>query len=161
MKALQTAASAVVVIASLATGGCALNASPASGLQFQAPAGWQASPGVMGMMQFWRPPADDHQVLMLFKSPRKIRESEAFSDARAGQTFQDLTIERRQTIRICGDQSAMYVRGRGSSKGEPSVVESVIADTGGATYVSLYVRPVASPADIQAEAALRQLCPKP
>ncbi len=88
-------------------------ASPADGLQFQPPAGWQSSPGIMGFMQFWQSPANDGEVLMLFRSPKPLKPTDVFSDARLNDTLKDATIESRTNIEICGNQPATYFRARG------------------------------------------------
>ena len=105
--------SGILALITLAASGCAWSASPADGLRFQAPAGWRSSPGIMGFMQFWRPPGDDQEVLMLFKSPKPLQPRDVFSTTELQDTLKHATIERRQTIEICGAQPATYVEARG------------------------------------------------
>src|SRR5579863_3874221 len=100
---------ALVAIAALALGGCALRASPADNLVFKAPAGWTASPGILGIMQFWRPPTDDGELLMLVKSPKKLKPGDVFADQRFHDTLSGATMIHRSPITICGGQPATYV----------------------------------------------------
>jgi hypothetical protein len=159
---MKVPARAIIAALALTATGCGFNASPASGLQFQAPGGWRASPGILGMMQFWRPPADDQEVLILFKSPRPVQTSDFFSNSHMNQSVQHLNVERRQDIVICGNQRATYVQGRGvSSRGDQVAVDMIATDAAGTTYFATYVRPVATAPNAMAEAALRELCPKP
>jgi hypothetical protein len=142
--------------------GCGFSASPADGLQFQAPPGWRASPGIMGFMQFWRPPAADNEVLMLIKSPKAISPSDVFSDARMNDSLKNATVEQRQTIQICGHQPAEYVVARGeSARHGDERIDTVMTNAGGTTYFAMYVRPVSVTPNPLAEAALRELCVKP
>jgi hypothetical protein len=152
----------VVALAALSLAGCAFNSSPADGLQFKAPPDWRPSPGIMGFMQFWRPPADDRQLLMLFKSPKPLQPNEVFSDARLNDTLKHATIEQRQTIQICGNQPATYVAARGtSSRGDDDRVDVVMTNITGTTYFAMYVRPLGAAPNPMAEAALHELCAKP
>jgi hypothetical protein len=151
----------IVAVVALAAAGCAFNASPAQGLRFAAPPGWRPSPGIMGFMQFWQAPNDDQAVLMLLKSPKTIAPDELFSNARYRDTLRDTTVERRQSIEICGHQPAMYIAASGTSRsGEPSHVDVVATNVAGASYIAMYVRPLTDRPDPKAEAALRNLCAK-
>lgn len=159
---MKVPARAIIAALVLAAAGCGFNSSPASGLQFRAPGGWRASPGILGFMQFWRAPNDDREILLLFKSPRPMQTSDFFSNSQVNQTVQHLTIQRRQDIVICGDQRATHVQGRGvSSRGEDVAVDMVATNAAGTTYFATYVRPIAAAPNAMAEAALRELCPKP
>ncbi|MFY9665568.1 MAG: hypothetical protein WAL67_04385 [Candidatus Cybelea sp.] len=152
----------VIALAALSLAGCAFNSSPADGLQFKAPPDWRPSPGIMGFMQFWRPPGDDRQMLMLVKSPKAIAPSEVFSDARLNDTLKNATIEQRQAIQICGNQPATYLAARGTSaRGGDDRVDLVMTNIAGTTYFAMYVRPPGAAPSPMAEAALRELCTKP
>lgn len=153
---------ALVAMLAVTVGGCALRASPADGLRFEAPAGWRASPGIMGYMQFWRPPNNDREVLLLFKSPRPMQTNEIFSKSNLQDTMKDVTIVGQQTIKICGTQPAKYVQARGSSsEGGPIDIETVATIIGGSSYFAVYVRPIVVRPNPIALAALREVCPKP
>jgi hypothetical protein len=145
----------------VATIGCGLTASPTDGLQFQPPSGWESSPGIMGFMQFWKSPSNDREVLMLFRSPKPLKPSDVFSDARLNDTLKGATIESRSNIEICGHQPATYFRARGSSsRGGEELVEIVITSLRGAGYLAMYVRPLNAPGNPSALAALREVCAK-
>src|SRR5580700_8390627 len=113
MKLSRSGIAAVCFVGAVAQTGCAFSASPADGLTFQAPPGWQSSPGIMGFMQFWRPPSSDREVLMLFKSPKPLATNEVFSNAQMQDSLKDVQIQSRRTIQICGNQPAAYVQARG------------------------------------------------
>ncbi|MFZ0574650.1 MAG: hypothetical protein WA304_13285 [Candidatus Cybelea sp.] len=153
---------ALVAMLAVTVGGCALQARPADGLRFEAPAGWRASPGILGYMQFWRPPNNDREVLLLFKSPRPMQTNEIFSKSNLQDTMKDVTIVGQQTIKICGTQPAKYVQARGSSsEGGPIDIETVATIIGGSSYFAVYVRPIVVRPNPIALAALREVCPKP
>ncbi len=152
----------LVALLAVAVGSCGLQASPADGLRFEAPNGWRPSPGILGFMQFWRPPTEDREVLMLFKSPRPMKTNEIFSNSNMQDTMKDVTIVTQQTIKICGAQPAKYVQARGSSsQGGPIDIETVATIIGGSSYFAVYVRPIAVRPNPTALAALREVCPKP
>jgi len=152
---------ALVAMLAVTVGGCGLQASPADGLRFDAPSGWRASPGILGYMQFWRPPTDDREVLLLFKSPRPMQANDIFSNSNLQDTMKDVTIVTQQTIKICGTQPAKYVQARGSSsQGGPIDIETVATIIGGSTYFAVYIRPIAIRPNSLALAALREVCLK-
>ncbi|MGC9992788.1 MAG: hypothetical protein ABSD52_10410 [Candidatus Cybelea sp.] len=153
---------ALVALLAVSVGGCALQASPADGLRFKAPDGWRPSPGILGFMQFWRPPTDDREMLMLFKSPRPMKTNEMFSNSNVQETMKDVTVLTQQTIKICGAQPAKYVQARGSSSERgPVDIETVATTIGGSSYFAVYVRPIAVRPSPAALASLREVCPKP
>jgi hypothetical protein len=116
----------------------------------------------MGFMQFWRPPGDDREVLMLFKSPRPLEARDVLSNAKVGDTMRHVTVERRRTIEICGRQRATYVEARGSGgRSGDDRVEMMITTVAGNSYFAMYVRPLDAAPDPMAQAALRELCAKP
>src|SRR5580704_17965331 len=131
-REMRLGKSGIVALFAFALGGCSMTASPADGLAFQAPSGWQSSPGIMGFMQFWRAPSDDREVLMLFKSPKALVAGDVFSSANMQGTLKNVTVQRRRATKICGDQPAVYLQARGSSaKGGDSTVDMVITTVHG------------------------------
>jgi hypothetical protein len=150
-------------VAGVLLSACGFTSSPAEGLQFQPPAGWKSSPGIMGFMQFWRPPVDDGEMLMLVKSPKPLQAKDVFSNNQMQGTLKDVTIQDVRTIQICGNQSATLLQAQGtsSSRQGKDQVEMIMSSTGGSTYLAMYVRPVETAANPQASAAVRQLCAKP
>ncbi len=161
MEIVKAAAAAACCSGALFVAGCGFSSSPADGLKFQPPPTWQSSPGIMGFMQFWRPPVEDGEVLMLFKSPKPLAPNEIFSSDRVRDTLQGARIERRSTIQICGGQPATYIEARGSSsRSGDEMVHVVTTTVNGASYFAMYVRPMGRPPNAFAEVALRELCAK-
>jgi hypothetical protein len=159
MKTMKRFLALAICAATL--GGCGLTSSPAEGLDFHPPAGWQGSPGIMGFMQFWKPPSRSDEVLMLFRSPKQIDPNEVLASAKLRNT----RIERRQEIKICGNQPAVFFAGAGtSSSANNSTTEAemrmVMTNASGAAYFVMYVYPVGTRPNGEALAALRELCPK-
>jgi hypothetical protein len=161
MKLRKICTAALVSIAAIIQAGCSFGSSPAEGLNFQAPPGWQSSPGIMGFMQFWRSPTNDQEILMLFRSPKPLPEGAIFSNSQMQETLKDVVVTRRSRIEICGNQPATYIEARGSSsKGGDENIEMVMTTARGTSYFAMYVWPIAFPANAQAAAALRELCLK-
>jgi hypothetical protein len=155
----------VALLGTLVMAGCGLTSSPARDVTFTAPAGWQASPGILGFMQFWRPPGNGDEVLMLFRAPKQESMQEIFSTS----NMKDSDIIQRRTIRICHNQAAEYVRAQGTihAIGDTGVhvngdayVQLVGTNAGGKAYFAMYVYPKSRLPSAQAVAALRELCPK-
>jgi hypothetical protein len=162
MRLLRVGVAAFCCFGALAQLGCSFTASPAEGLKFAAPPGWQSSPGIMGFMQFWRSPSSDREVLMLFKSPKPIAARDVFSNQQMRDTLKDVTIREMHTIAICGNQPATYVQARGTSaKGGDENVDMMMTTTRGNTYFAMYIRPVDAASNQMAMTALRELCAKP
>jgi hypothetical protein len=141
--------------------GCGLTSSPAEGLAFHPPTGWQSSPGIMGFMQFWKPPSNSDEVLMLFRSPKQFDPAQVLSSAK----LRDTRIERRQQIKICGNQPAVYFTGVGTSSSGSNAttqleMQMVMTNAGGAAYFAMYGYPAGTKPNGEALAALRELCPK-
>jgi hypothetical protein len=156
-----SAARALIAGALFAASGCGLTSSPAGDLRFKPPEGWRPSPSILGFMQYWRSPANDGEVLMLFRSPKPLRPEDFFSDQRLRTTVQNVSVERRENIVICDRQPATRVEARGSSSGNREAqLEMVATNAAGNTYFAMYVRPVAVAPNAMAEAALVELCPK-
>jgi len=145
----------------LTAGGCGFTSSPADNITFKPPAGWQASPGIMGFMQLWKAPGGRDEVLMLFRSPKQIATSDVMSTA----NLKDARIETRQDVTICGNQAAQFIKAQGTatsvgSKSDSSNIEMMMSNTGGATYMAMYVYPVGGSPNAEATAAIRELCAK-
>ena len=155
----------VALLGALVASGCGLTSSPAEDITFTAPAGWQASPGIMGFMQFWHPPGKSDEVLMLFRAPKRESMQEIFSTS----NMKDSDITERRTIRICHNQAAEYIKAQGTmhSGSNTSVhingdayVQLVGTNVAGKAYFAMYVYPKNGVPNAQAVAALRELCPK-
>lgn len=161
MKLRKIGTVALGCIVAIAQVGCGFGSSPAEGLRFSAPPGWRSSPGIMGLMQFWRSPTNDQEVLMLFRSPKPLPAGDIFSNSQMQETLKDVVVTRRSRIKICGNQPATAIEARGSSaKGGDEYVEMVMTAARGTSYFAMYVRPITSMPNPQAVAALRELCLK-
>lgn len=159
MNFLRLRALFASTLCALGLAGCGLTSSPADGLTFKAPAGWQGSPGIMGYMQFWTSPGQSKEVLMLFKSPKPLDRKDVFSNAQ----MKDSEVESDQRITICGNQAADFLRatGKSSQNGQNDRMQMIMTDVAGTTYLAMYVYPVGTQPNGDAAAALRQLCAKP
>lgn len=149
---------ALPLFCALALGGCGLTASPADGLNFKAPSGWQSSPGIMGFMQFWKAPDSNKEVLMLFKSPKPMDTKDVFSNAK----LKDATVERQQAIKICGNQPAVFIKATANSAAngshQQSQVQMVMSTAGQSTFIAMYMYPTNAAPNQEAASALRELC---
>ena len=151
----------VACAALLVASGCGFTSSPADNLTFKAPPGWQASPGIMGFMQFWKAPGSGDEVLMLLRSPKRIPTNDVMTTA----NVKDAKIESTQQVTICNGQSAEYVKAQGTAqnlttKSSNSNLEMIISDANGTTYMAMYLYPLGAAPNAQATAALRELCAK-
>lgn len=145
----------------IAGAGCGFTSSPAEHLTFKPPADWQASPGVMGFMQFWKPPGNRDEALVLVKSPKPIQVSEVFNSA----NLKDAKVVSVQHMTICENQAAEFLKAQGTSQGLAQKsrdvnAEIVVSNAGGASYIAMYVYPVGAAPNPDADAALRELCQK-
>lgn len=141
--------------------GCGLTSSPAEGLTFAAPSGWQSSPGIMGFAQLWTPGSNSDEVLMLFRSPRPIDRNQVFQSGK----LKNAKIEQEQEVKICGNQPATFFVGSaesstGNHPDKPHHLEVMTSNANGTTYFAMYVYPLNSQPNAQAESALRELCVK-
>ncbi len=98
---------------------------------------------------------------MLFKSPKPLQPRDVFSTTELQDTLKHATVERRQTIEICGGQPATYVEARGSGSRGDDRIEMVMTTTGGKSYFAMYLRPLEAAPNSMAQAALQELCAKP
>lgn len=144
-----------------ALSGCS---SPAQGTSFQPPIGWKSTPGMFGRLQMWMSGEDrqHRQILMLVRGDSRMTTEQLNASSPSGaRGMRDV---KRDTIAICGGRHAEHFTGRGEggtgSNREQQQIEGVTTEFGDAKYLAIYIRPVAQPADAQAESALRSLCPK-
>ena len=142
---------AAALLAALALTACG-NLQGDSG--FQPPEGWSATPALFGRAQAWTKKDDfGKQTLMLVKGSSRQRDI-FYNPQLALNTMHDVT---HDTIKVCGDRSADHYRG---VKANGAVVEGVAVTSGRTRYAALYMRDSSkTPADPQAERALRTLCP--
>ena len=98
---------------------------------------------------------------MLLRSPKRLTSEDVYSSANMQGGFKNVTVLRKQQMQICGNQSALFVEGRATSRNDTeSNVDIVITDVAGTSYMAMYLRPIDEPANQQAEAALHELCAK-
>ncbi len=146
---------AAVLLASAALAGCG---SVTAGVDFKAPAGWAATPSILGRMQMWTKKAADNkqdQMVML------VRGSNANIDLRTIPQVGSnaMTMTKQSTITICGNQKAQFASGTGSGhSGQKQTMEMVSATVGQDGFVAMYLRPQSDRPDPEAEAAIRSLC---
>jgi hypothetical protein len=165
MRFDRIGAALAVVFLSACSG---LMKSPAEGLTFQAPAGWQGTPGIMGRFQLWT--AGDgkaKQVLLLMKLPGDVKLDPAsfkLNDVQAAnpENLRDMTIVDRRRMTLCGGQESLYFKmhGKSGSSRTPETIETVLSRSSpDATFMSTYGYPDGSMPDKEAEAAIYELCP--
>ncbi|MHB8194485.1 MAG: hypothetical protein ACYDFS_06290 [Vulcanimicrobiaceae bacterium] len=158
MKPLLRALLPLALLAALSACGSVTTA-----LNFKAPSGWTSSLSIMGLMQVWTDPKNSHAVVMLLRSPVAITAKEALSHA----DLNHAKVLARKRVTICGNRPARWITllgagvvgTSGGNKG-PERLDMLITKAAGATYVAMYARPAGAPADPQAEAAVRSVCPK-
>jgi hypothetical protein len=138
--------------------GCA---SVTGGIAFQAPAtGWTGTPPLFGHAQAWvkQIGKDRMEMVFLVKGTPKTVHAD-FSDVPANYAHNMDTMH-ISTVKLCGTQPASLMEARGEDKnGDRMAVEMVETDIGSDRYAAFYMRPWTVPADPQAEAAIRSLCP--
>lgn len=163
MRIVNASRLRVVAIAyAILLAGCGLTSSPADGLTFTPPNGWRASPGIMGFMQFWRAPSNSDEVIMLFRSPKKLDPDQVITSAK----LKDTRIQRQQPIKICHNQPAIYFYGQGTSSSnnqsqKEADMRMVMTNVNGTTYFAMYIYPVSTVPNGGAVAAIHELCAKP
>jgi hypothetical protein len=145
--------------------GCGLTSSPADGLTFTAPYGWQASPGIMGYMQYWHPASRRDEMLVLIRSPfKQLDLSHAPNRIDLGNSTSRTHFDSWDRVEICGNQPAIYVIGESYRDTKSGEVERhmrmVMTNLSGATYIALYAYPLTGLPNGEALASLRQLCLK-
>ena len=66
----------------------------------------------------------------------------------------------RRLVTLCGDSRGFYTKTETAlAKHAPAIMETVMANTTGGSFVASYSRPASTPADAGAEAAIFELCP--
>jgi hypothetical protein len=128
---------------------------------FQAPPSFHSKASVGPFMQVWA--AAPHNAIVLMSMPVAIDLNKAVSQA----DLSDARLQKKERIKICGGtQDALFVVLQGERKlnddstSTPSEIEFLATDVRGKTYMAMYARPLHSPADPAAQAAIRNVCPK-
>nr|MDQ2681382.1 hypothetical protein [Candidatus Eremiobacteraeota bacterium] len=153
----------IVLFCAAIAAGCG---SATDNLDFKAPAAWKATPSILGMMQGWTNPSDSNQIVMLMKLPI----GKDINVADANTQLRNTKITANKSIKICGNQPAQFVTMTGTSgssktSGNPksdrkSVAEMITTRYSNSSYMAIYDREMGTPADPQAETALKSLCLK-
>lgn len=147
---------AASLLAFAALSGCG---SVTAGVDFKAPAGWNATPSILGRMQFWTKKSPDNkqdEMLLLIRGSNTNIDLKSIPQAGVGA----ITTEKQTTIAICGNRKAQFLSGTGSGhSGQKQTMEMVSATVGQEGYLAMYIRPQSAPADPAAETAIRSLCP--
>lgn len=117
---------------------------------------------MFGRFQLWMKPGqqkDSPQMLMLIKGDASKMHGDLTN--LPPQYSTDLKIVKKGSTRLCdGSQDAEQLVAEGSDKnGKRSQVEMMSDVIGTQRYIAMYIRPVAVPADAQAESAIHSLCP--
>lgn len=143
------------LISAFALAACA---SPSAALDFHSPAGWNAGPSIMGVVQLWTDPKNAHSVVMLMRVPASAANQD--SALRERYLQKGRVVSDRQ-ITICGNHAAHFSIIEGSGKsGRKSRAELINTAWNGTTYLALYGYDLGQPPDRNAENAIKSICLK-
>ena len=129
-------------------------------LTFQAPPSYHEKGSVGPFMKIWE--GAPHNAIIVMSLPVQIDLDKAMSQAQ----LKNAEVEKRENLTICNGQRAVYALMRGEantgdqSSSEPAEIQFVATDVNGKTVMAMYARPLKSPADAEASAAIKNLCPK-
>ena len=133
-------------------------------ISFKAPANYTVAASVGPFMQMWKGPAQSALILMALPTKIDLDKAVTTADIKGAQ------VEKESTIRICGNQSAIYVSVIGehetfgsSAPGgteQKRQIDFLATNVNDKTYMAMYIRPVGTPADGGAEAAIHNVCTK-
>jgi hypothetical protein len=132
-----------------------------SGIAFSPPAGWTGTPAIFGRFQMWIKSGqqrDAAQILMLVKG----RASDIHADFTnlPPQYSQNVTVYKHGPVTMCGTQNGEQFVAQGEDKNRKrEQIEMTTTVIGDDRYVAMYLRPMTTPADTQAETAIHSLCP--
>ncbi|MGA7572321.1 MAG: hypothetical protein WBG27_01390 [Candidatus Aquilonibacter sp.] len=149
----------VVCVLTAVLAGCG---SATDSITFKPPANYTVAASVGPFMQMWKGP--QQSALMLMALPTKIDLAKAVSSS----DIKGAQIEKESTIAICGDQPAYYVSMIGDREefgsagpagaAEKRQIDFLATNVNDKTYMAMYIRPVGTPADAGAEAAIHNVC---
>jgi len=157
----RTFAAACGLVFAVLLAGCG---STTDNLAFKAPAGYTNKMNTF-IMSMWQK-GDANSVgglIMLMKLPVKMDTKKFDSSTFSSSGAKNMKIESSQVIRICGDQTATLAKATGTSdqvKGKDMNMEMLMTSVGGNSYVAMYMYPEKTPADPDAEAAIKSVCAK-
>ena len=167
VRSLRIAVAAAFAVATLTA--CGLTKSPAEGLTFKAPDGWQGTPGIMGRFQLWTARSGTEttgQVLMLMKLPVDTNLKGDFdpsnlNDVNGSASLRNAKVLAKRTMTLCNSQQSIFMKMRGQSKNQKTEeqIEAVVSNAPDGTYMAMYMFPIGAAPDPAAEAAIYELCP--
>ena len=132
--------------------------SPASGTSFVAPQGWGGTPGIAGRFQMWM---HNNQVLMIIRGDKSMTLSDMEHQTAGTSSLQTTKTE---NVTLCGKQPAQHFFGTGEPNRNGQVkrtqLEGMLTEIGDSRYLVMYVYPLHTQPDGQAETALHSICPK-
>ncbi len=115
---------------------------------------------MFGHLQMWikSEQKNENQMLILVKGdPKNTRADFAALPPQYGN---DAKVLKRQTVTLCGSQSAQELVAQGNDKsGKRTQIEVMSTIIGANRYVAMYIRPLTLAPDAQAESAIHSLCP--
>src|SRR5438270_5217274 len=121
------------LFASVALAGCG---SVTAGIDFKPPAGWTATPSILGRMQAWTKKAannKDIDMIMLIRGSSTNIDLKNIPQAGVG----NITTQKQSTITICGDRKAQFLSGVASGhNGTQQTMEMVSATVGQDGYIA-------------------------
>jgi len=133
-------------------------ASPSAALDFRPPAGWNAGPSVMGLVQLWTDPKNADSVVMVMRVPVSAANQDA---SLRDRYLQHGHVVSDRKITICGSHPARYSILEGSGRsGKKSRAELVNTAWNGTTYLALYGYDLGQRPDPMVERSIRNLCLK-
>lgn len=139
-----------VLVVGVAFAGCG---KPTDSLKFKAPMKFGNARNVMGLAQVWET-SDKKEVLLLAKLPFSADSNNVLQTP----TLKDARLEKKEQIKICGNQPA--TRLAVSKRSEGLRMDAVAKPVGGVTYLAIYGYPQRAKPDPLAETAIRDLCEK-
>lgn len=146
----------LAVAALLATAACGtLAKDPADGLTFQAPAGWDSTPSILGVHLYTSNAGN--QFIVLESLPADVN----FDQVMGATTLRNPRNLRGHSIIICKSTPArettalVYFRNVNADMR----LDLITAVWAGQTHVGAYLYPPHEVADLRAQASIRMLCP--
>jgi len=120
-------------------------------IDFKPPPGWTSTPNIMGNQMFIKPGSTSStEFIMMMRVPMPQPSSRKSAD------------DRSEAITICGGHPATLMQTRVAAKNggdkKDQLMEAVSTKWDSDSVTAIYSRPVGTPADPEAEAAIKSLC---
>jgi hypothetical protein len=156
----------VAVICAAAISACG---SASDSVTFQAPPSYESRASIGPFVQVWETP-NRRSAMILMQLPTQVDLDRVIQES----NVKDADVRVNKMITICGKQRAVYAEMTGTTGGAVNVgvgnapgskesrsdVDFLGTNVGGRTYLAMYVRPIGTPTDPAAEAAIHNVCPK-